>query len=95
MGGCAVQTLQAATHAQLITRVHQTARNRTGYRGYRSNRPGSGSGRLETGPNSNFKFEFEKMKKSQKILKNTSSCDESNGVKFFQIFIHLVYFASI
>ena len=23
------------------------------------------------------------MEKSQKILKNTSSCDESNGVKFF------------
>jgi len=34
-----------------------------------------------TGPNSKFKFEFKKMKKSQKILKNTSSCDESNGVK--------------
>jgi len=35
------------------------------------------------------------MEKSQKILKNISSCDESNGVKFFQIFIHLVYSASI
>jgi hypothetical protein len=35
------------------------------------------------------------MEKSQKILKNTSRCVESNGVKNFQIFIHLVYFASI
>jgi hypothetical protein len=34
------------------------------------------------------------MEKSQKILKNTSRCVESNGVKNFQIFIHLVYFAS-
>ena len=58
-------------------------------------RPGSGSGRLETGSNLNFKFEFQKMEKFQKILKNTSSCDESNGVKFFQIFIYLVYFAGI
>ena len=55
---------------------------------------GSGSGRFQTGPNSNFKFEL-KNKNSQKISKNTSSCDESNGVKFFQIFVHLVYFAGI
>ena len=39
--------------------------------------------RLETGPNSKFKVEFKKMKKSQKNPKNTSSCDEFNGVKFF------------
>ena len=58
-------------------------------------RTGSGSGRFQTGPNSKFKFKFQKMKNSQKISKNTSSCDESNGVKFFQIFVHLVYFASI
>jgi len=42
---------------------------------------GSGLGRLQTGPNLNFKFEFRKMKKSQKIPKNTSSCDKYNGVK--------------
>ena len=58
-------------------------------------RTGSGLERLQTGPNSNFKFEFRKMEKSQKNSKNTSSCDESNGVNFFQIFVHLVYFASI
>jgi len=56
---------------------------------------GSGLGRLQTGPNLNFKFEFRKMKKFQKISKNTSSCDESNGVKNFQIFVHLVYFTGI
>jgi hypothetical protein len=43
-----------------------------------------------TGPNSKFKFEFKKMKKSQKNPKNTSRRDESNGVKFSQKFVHLV-----
>ena len=45
-------------------------------------RPGSGLGRYQTGPNSKFKFEFKKMKNSQKNSKNTSRCDEYNGVKF-------------
>ena len=31
------------------------------------------------------------MKNSQKIPKNTSRCDESNGVKFSQKFVHLVF----
>jgi hypothetical protein len=35
------------------------------------------------------------MKKSHKILKNTSRCVQFNGVKKFQIFVHLVYFADI
>ena len=43
---------------------------------------GSGLGRYQIGPNSKFKFEFRKMKKFQKNLKNTLRCDESNGVKF-------------
>ena len=51
--------------------------------------------RFTIGPNSKFKFEFQQIKNSHKILKNTSSYDESNDVKFFQIFVHLVYFASI
>jgi hypothetical protein len=46
--------------------------------------------RFPTGPNSNFEFKFKKMKKSHKILKNTSRCVESNGVKNFQIFVCLV-----
>ena len=45
-------------------------------------RPSFGLGRYQTGPNSKFKFEFKK--KSQKDPKNTSRCDESNGVKFSQ-----------
>jgi len=49
--------------------------------------------RFPTGPNSNFEFEFKKMKNSQKIPKNISRCDESNGVKFSQKFVHLVWFA--
>ena len=53
-------------------------------------RPGSGLVRFETGSNSKFKFEFKKMKNSQKIPKNTSRCDEFNGVKFSQKFVHLV-----
>ena len=52
-------------------------------------RPGSGLG-YQTGPNSKFKFKFKKMKNSQKNPKNTLRCDESNGVKFSQKFVHLV-----
>jgi hypothetical protein len=48
-----------------------------------------GSGRFPTGPNSKFGFKFKKMKKSHKILKNTSRCVGSNGVKNFQIFVRL------
>ena len=36
-----------------------------------------------------------KWKNPKKNLKNTSSCDEFNDVKFFQIFVHLIYFAGI
>ena len=50
----------------------------------------SGLGRFQTVPNLKFKFEFKKIKNSQKIPKNTSRCDESNGVKFSQKFVHLV-----
>ena len=57
--------------------------------------PGSGLDQYKTGPNSKFKFKFKKMKISQKILKNTSRCNESNGVKFSQKFVHLVQFAGI
>ena len=48
---------------------------------------GSDTDRLQTGPNLNLK--------NKKNSKNTSSCDESNIVKNFQIFVHLVYFADI
>ena len=47
-------------------------------------RSGSGLGRYQTGPNSKFKFEFKKMKNSQKIPKNTSRCDKSNGANFLK-----------
>jgi hypothetical protein len=40
-------------------------------------------------------WNLKKMKKSHKILKNTSRCVQFNGVKKFQIFVHLVYFADI
>ena len=65
--------------------VNQTGGNRSGLTGF-----GFGLGRYQTGPNLKFKFELKKMKISKKILKNTSRCDESNGVKFSQKFIHLV-----
>ena len=58
-------------------------------------RSGSGLGWYQTGPNSKFKFEFKKMKNSQKIPKNTPRCDESNGVKFSQKFVRLTYFSRI
>jgi hypothetical protein len=50
----------------------------------------TGSGRFPTGPNSKYKFEFKKWKKSHKILKNISRCVEFNGVNNFQIFVCLV-----
>ena len=61
--------------------VYQTVGNRTGLVRY------------ETGQILKFEFEFIKMKNSQKIPKNISRYDESNGVKFSQIFDHLVWFA--
>ena len=51
---------------------------------------GSGSVRNETSSNLKFKFKFKKLKNSQKIPKNTSRCDKSNGVKISQKFVHLV-----
>jgi len=63
--------------------VYQTVGNRTG----------TGLVRYETGQILKFEFEFIKMKNSQKIPKNISRYDESNGVKFSQIFDHLVWFA--
>ena len=67
------------------SRVHQTGEP------VRPVRPGSSLGRYQTGPNSKFKFKF----KIRKISKNTLRCDESNGVKFSQKFVHLVQFAGI
>jgi len=64
--------------------VYQTVGNRTGQ---------NGLVRYETGQILKFEFEFIKMKNSQKIPKNISRYDESNGVKFSQIFDHLVWFA--
>ena len=58
-------------------------------------RSGSGLGRYQIGPNSKFKFKLKKMKNSQKNPKNTSRCDESNGIKFSQKFVRLTYFSDI
>ena len=48
-------------------------------------RPGSGLGRYQTGPNSKFKFEFEKMKKKfkkfLKILQGATNLMVSNFLK--------------
>ena len=71
---------KSETNLRPRSRVHLTGGNRSG----------SGLDRYQTGPNSKFKFKFKKMKNSQKIPKNTSRCDESNGVKFSQKFVHLV-----
>jgi hypothetical protein len=37
-----------------------------------------------------FGFEFKKFKNEEEIPKNTSWFTESNGVKFFPNFVHLV-----
>ena len=74
------------------TRVPQTIGNRSGLTGYRSNRSGpvpvwSGMKPVQI---QNLNLNLKKMKNSQKNPKNTSRCDESNGVKFSQKFVHLV-----
>jgi hypothetical protein len=70
-------------------RVNRTGGNRFGNSGNRSylSRPvpvGSQPAKFK------IWIWIQKMKKSHKILKNTSRCVESNGVKNFQIFIRLV-----
>jgi len=66
----------------LQARVNQTGGNRSG------NRSGPVSVLASTEPaqiqNSNLNL------KNKKNSKNTSRCDESNGVKFSQKFVHLV-----
>ena len=42
---------------------------------------GSGIGRLETGPNLKFKFEFQKMEKFLKILQGATNLMVSNFLK--------------
>ena len=80
------------TPIRVPTRVCKTGGNRSGLTGYLSNRSGPVSVWAGTKPvqiqNSNLNLK--KMKNSQKIPKNTSRCDESNGVKFSQKFVHLV-----
>ena len=72
----------------VMTRVHQTGGNRSGLTGYWSNRSGPVPVWAGTKPaqiqNSNLNS------KKWKIPKNTSRCDESNGVKFSQKFVYLV-----
>ena len=82
---------------RIITRVKKTGRNRSGNRGYRSNRPGPVPvpAGFKPAQIQILNLNSKKWKNIKKNLKNTSSCDEFNDVKFFQIFVHLVYFASI
>ena len=83
-------------HCRVVgPKVHLTGGNRSGLTGYWSNRTGpasepAGIKPAITGHNSKFKFEFKKMKKSQKIPKSTTRCEESNDVKLSQKLVHLV-----
>ena len=69
------------------SRVHQTGGN---WSGLTAVRPGSGLGWYQIGPNSKFKFKFKINEKISKNPRNTSRCDDSNGVKFSKKFIYLV-----
>jgi hypothetical protein len=79
------------------TKVNQTGGNRAGNCGNRSNQSGlvPVPAGLEPLGFKILNLNSKKRKNLKKNLKNTSRCVESNGVKNFQIFIHLVYFASI
>ena len=79
----------------ILIRVNLTSGNRSSLTGYRSNRSGPVPVSAGTQPAKiqNLNLNSKKMKNSQKIPKNISRCDESNGVKFSQKFVHLVWFA--
>ena len=79
------------------TRVHQTVRNRTGYRGYRSNRPGPVPvpGGQKPAQIQILNLNSKKWKNPKKFLKILQVATNLMVSNFFQIFIHLVYFASI
>jgi hypothetical protein len=66
-------------------RVHRTGENRSGTVGTGP----TGPDRFQPVQIQNFNLNS-KNEKSHKILKNTSKCVESNGVKNFQIFVRLV-----
>ena len=72
----------------VVTKVHQTGGNRSGLTGYWSNQSGLVPVWTGTKPAQiqNSNFNSKKMKNSQKIPKNNSRCDESNGVKFSKKF---------
>ena len=77
---------------RVTARVHKTVGNRSSLIGYRLNRSGpvpvwAGIKPVQI---QNLNLNLKKMKNSQKISKNISRCDESNGVKFSQKFVHLV-----
>jgi hypothetical protein len=65
---------------------------------YRAGNLGNWSGSVPV-PASLEPLGFKRIKKKwkipKKVLKNTSSCNESKSVKIVQIFVHLVYFAGI
>ena len=77
---------------RIMSRVNLTCGNRSGLTDYRSNRFGPVPVSAGTQPvkiqNLNLNLKNEKF--SKKIPKNTSSCNESNGIKFYQKFVHLV-----
>ena len=74
------------------TGVHKTVGNRSGLIGYRLNRSGpvpvwAGIKPVQI---QNLNLNSKEWKIPKKISKNISRCDESNGVKFSQKFVHLV-----
>jgi hypothetical protein len=65
-----------------MSRVNRTGGNRSG--------PVPVPAGSQPVPIQNLNLNSKNEKKTHKILKNTSRCVESNGVKNFQIFVHLV-----
>ena len=87
-----VLTTVLQMHSSLSTKVNLTGGNRSGLTGYQSNRSGPVPVSAGIQPSKiqilNLNSKNEKFPK--KIPKNTLRCDEYNGVKFSQKFVHLV-----
>jgi len=86
LGPAALDLLHPSSSSQQVQRVNQTVGNR-----YRSNRSApvpvwSGMKPVQI---QNLNLNSNKMKKFQKIPKNTTRCEEYNDVKLSQKFVHL------
>ena len=86
----AIPGAHECTRLRRVTRVYKTGGNRSGLTGYRSNRSGPVPAGTQPAKIQILNLNLKNEKFPKKNHKNTSRCEESNGVKFSQKFVHLV-----